>query len=201
MYRVVIIDDEPIIVEGLSKIIDWSKWDCCVTGTAYDGKAGMQLIREVKPHIIITDISMPELNGLNMVAGIKSEFPDAQITILTGYRDFDYAKEAICLGVDRFLLKPSKMDELKEAVDFMCQVLADKGITPDGEEHLTAGEPEDTEEELSALQEDVLYNNAASSFIVKNARRTVKFHIRFRLVYFMLFSHRQICLLMLIFFY
>ena len=66
------------------------------------------------------DICMPEMNGLQMIAALNSQFPDLEVSVLTGYRDFEYAKEAIRLGVTRFLLKPSNMDELEEAIECMC---------------------------------------------------------------------------------
>lgn len=116
MYRVVIIDDEPIIVEGICRIVPWQELSCEVVGTAGDGIAGSEIIRRKRPHIVITDIAMPEMDGLTMIAGLKSEFPDMQVIILTGYRDFDYAKEALELGVNRFLLKPSNLEEIREAI-------------------------------------------------------------------------------------
>lgn len=119
MYRVVLIDDENIIVEGLRRIIKWADYGCQVVGTASDAAEGTELIRRLHPHIVFTDIRMPGTDGLTMLAGLRSEFPDMQVTVLTGYRDFAYAQEAIRLGVTRFLLKPSKMDELKEAVETM----------------------------------------------------------------------------------
>ena len=117
MYKVAIIDDEPLIVEGLSRTMAWEKWKCQVIGTAGDGQEGMEMIREKRPDIVITDICMPKMDGLRMIAGLKSEFPDMQLIILTGYREFEYAREAISLGVARFLLKPSRMNELEEAMD------------------------------------------------------------------------------------
>lgn len=119
MYRVVLIDDENIIVEGLRRVIPWADYGCQVVGTARDAVEGAQLIRKMQPHILFTDIRMPGDDGLTMLAGLRSEFADMQVTVLTGYRDFAYAQEAIRLGVTRFLLKPSKMDELKEAVEAM----------------------------------------------------------------------------------
>lgn len=119
MYRVVLIDDENIIVEGLRRVIKWADYGCQVVGTASDAVEGAALIRKLQPHIVFTDIRMPGQDGLTMLAGLRSEFPDMQVTVLTGYRDFTYAQEAIRLGVARFLLKPSKMDELKEAVETM----------------------------------------------------------------------------------
>src|SRR5690554_2604101 len=114
MYKIMIIDDEPIIVQGLSRTIDWEKFECQIIATAYDGMEGAQAIRKYRPDIIISDIAMPGLDGLSMVAGLKSEFPDMEISILTGYRVFDYAQKAVNLGVTRFLLKPSNMKELEE---------------------------------------------------------------------------------------
>ncbi|SDA70642.1 Helix-turn-helix domain-containing protein [Lachnospiraceae bacterium G11] len=141
MYKVVIVDDEHIIVEGLSKGIDWAKYNCEVVGTAGSGEEGMELIRELSPDILFTDICMGEMDGLTMVAGIRSEFPNLQVTILTGYRDFEYAQRAIRLGASRFLLKPSKMEELIEAIGGMTAKLdlIKPGVAPDeGDEETDA---------------------------------------------------------------
>ena len=156
MYKVMIVDDEPIIVEGLSRSIPWEKWNCQVVATANDGVSGKRLVEEYRPDIIFLDICMPEMNGLSMIAAIKSQFPKLEISILTGFRDFDYAQEAIRLGVTRFLLKPSNMDELQEAIGAMCENLKKKGI--DGDKAVEDGE--------TAAQE---HESASSSFIVKNA--------------------------------
>lgn len=119
MYRVVLIDDESIIVEGLRRVIKWADYGCEVVGTAGDAAEGAELIRQLRPHILFTDIRMPGQDGLSMLAGLRSEFPNMQVAVLTGYRDFSYAQEAIRLGVTRFLLKPSKMDEIREALQTM----------------------------------------------------------------------------------
>jgi len=159
MYRVIIIDDEPIITQGLSRTIDWAKYDCQVVATAYDGTEGTKSIRKFHPHILISDIAMPELDGLSMVAGLKSEFPNMEISILTGYRVFDYAQKAINLGVTRFLLKPSNMAELEEAIITMVNNLKAKNIMP--------GDPWESEDEI-------IPESTASSFIVKNALQYIK---------------------------
>lgn len=123
MYRVVLIDDENIIVEGLRRVVKWADFGCQVVGTAFDAESGTAMIRSLQPHILFTDIRMPGQDGLTMLAGLRSEFPDMQVAVLTGYRDFAYAQEAIRLGVTRFLLKPSKMDEINEALETMVQRL------------------------------------------------------------------------------
>lgn len=157
MYRVMLVDDEPIIVEGLSRSIPWEKWNCKVVATAHNGLEGKKAIEEYRPDIIFMDICMPEMNGLAMIAAIHSQFPDLEVCILTGYRDFEYAKEAIRLGVTRFLLKPSDMEELEEAIGKMCENLKKKGITGEEKEWMDSGE------ETLALE------NPSSSFIVKHA--------------------------------
>ena len=150
MYKVMLIDDEPIIVEGMKKSIDWAKFGCEVIGTASNGLQGRQLIEKMKPDMIFLDICMPEMDGLTMVAALKSEYRNLQITILTGFRDFEYAKTALNLGVSRFLLKPSNMEEIEEAITFMCSKVSD----------------EDVHEEV------------AGSFIVKNALAYMEEHYK-----------------------
>ena len=116
MYRVVLIDDEKLIVEGLRKVVKWEDYRCEVVATASDAVNGAKIIRQFQPHILFTDIRMPGDDGLTMLAGLRSEYPNLQVIVLTGYRDFQYAQEAIRLGVARFLLKPSKLDEIHDAL-------------------------------------------------------------------------------------
>ena len=148
MYKVVLVDDEALIVEGLRKVVDWAGHGCRVVATACDAVSGAAAIREHCPDILFTDIKMPGEDGLTMLAGLKGEFPRMQIAVLTGYRDFEYAQRAIRLGVARFLLKPSRMEELEEALSYMTGVL--DRLPPEEDR----AEPED----------------AANSFIVRQAR-------------------------------
>ncbi len=188
MYKVMLVDDEPIIVEGLSRSIPWEKWNCEVVATANDGLEGKERIEQYKPNILFMDICMPEMDGLTLIAAIKSEYPDTEVCILTGFRDFEYAQKAIRLGVTRFLLKPSNMDELEEAISAMCENLKKKSIT--GEESAATGEAaekaeakeEDGTSEVTAgdgtgVQEDAAaqpHESASSSFIVKNALKYIE---------------------------
>lgn len=155
MYKVVIIDDEPIIAEGISKMLPWEQYQCKVVAIANDGIEGTELIRRFQPHMIITDISMPDLDGLGMIAGLKSEFPDLEISILTGYGKFEFAQKAIHFGVTRFLLKPSNMDELEEAILTMIDNLKLKNLVPE------------IESEKPCTEDG--FGNEASNFIVNSA--------------------------------
>ena len=142
MYRVVLIDDEQLIVEGLKKVVPWDRYDCEVVAEAEDAVSGAACIRKWKPDILFTDIRMPGMDGLTMLAGLRSEFPEMQITVLTGFREFGYAQEAIRLGVTRFLLKPSKMNEIEEALACMTERLGRRSSTE-----------EETDAELSRYAE------------------------------------------------
>ena len=101
--------------------------------TAEDAVRGAEAIRVFQPHILFTDIRMPGQDGLTMLAGLRSEFPRMQVIVLTGYRDFSYAQEAIRLGVKRFLLKPSKMDEIQEALTAATKQLKQEAPEEDAE--------------------------------------------------------------------
>lgn len=157
MYRVVLVDDERIIAEGLKKVVQWAKYGCEVVAIAEDAVSGAEAIRKYLPHILFTDIRMAGENGMQMLAGLRSEFPDMQVTVLTGYRDFGYAQEAIRLGVTRFLLKPSKMAEINEALKVMV-------------EHLDRlGREQSTET-------DSVHDASAGNFIVNRAIEYMRAH-------------------------
>lgn len=157
MFRVVLVDDEEIILQGLMKVFPWKEFDCQVVGTATDGMEGLRLIRNVRPQIVLTDIRMPNMDGLHMIAALQSEFPHLQVAVLTAFRDFDYAQQAIRLGVCRYLLKPSKMEDLKEAFAHMTQALQE---TP----------AEAQEEPDSATQSE------AGNFVARAALQFIKQH-------------------------
>ena len=179
MYKVMIVDDEPIIVQGLSRSIAWEKWNCKVAATAHDGLEGKKIIEEIHPDIVFMDICMPEMDGLAMIAAIHSQFPDLEVCVLTGYRDFEYAKEAIRLGVTRFLLKPSNMDELEEAIGKMCGNLKRKGITGDEPKR----DPQD--EEAAVSMGGIVLDKAAHMVTVDGERIDLSYKEFELLAYFM----------------
>lgn len=169
MYKAVIVDDEDIIANGLRTVLPWAKYNAEVVGMASSGEEGLKLIRETNPDILFTDIRMPGMDGLTMIAALKSQFPRLQITVLTGFRDFEYAQTAIKLGVTRFLLKPSKLDELYEALDAMTKAL--DALAPAAEEPEPAIDMTD-EEALAAALETIptqKEDGAHHSYIVQNA--------------------------------
>lgn len=111
MYKVLIVDDELKIREGLAKVIDWKENDFIVIAQAGDGREALDIYNEKKPSLVVTDIKMPEMDGLELIAQLKKINPNVNIIILSGYDDFEYAKKAIKYGVDSYILKP--VDEME----------------------------------------------------------------------------------------
>lgn len=115
-YKIFVIDDEPMITKGLKELVPWDEINCEVSGSAKNGEEGLKLIKENTPDIVISDIRMPKLSGLEMIEALRDVSSDMKFIILTGHRDFDYAQKAINLGVVQYLLKPTNIEDIKSAV-------------------------------------------------------------------------------------
>lgn len=116
MIRVFLVEDEIIIRDGIKNSIEWEKEGYQFMGEASDGELALPMILKEKPDILITDIRMPFMNGLELSKLVKKELPDIKILILSGYDEFEYAKEAIKIGVTEYLLKPISSSKLLEAL-------------------------------------------------------------------------------------
>ncbi|MCC8060657.1 MAG: response regulator [Clostridiales bacterium] len=123
MYKVAVMEDEEIIRKGLLFSVPWAELDCTVVADCADGEKGMQAIREHKPDIVITDINMPVVDGLEMIRRTCEEQEYSAI-IISGYSDFEYAQTAIRYGVLGYLLKPIQKAELREAIERACRECA-----------------------------------------------------------------------------
>ena len=99
MIKVFLVEDEYVIREGIKKNIDWQAHGYEFCGEAGDGELAFPMIQEIRPDIVITDIRMPFMDGLALSRLIKKEFPETEIIILSGYEEFEYAKEGIKIGV------------------------------------------------------------------------------------------------------
>lgn len=118
MLKVILADDEPYIVQGLSLIIDWNQAGFEIIGTANNGQEALELIKSEDPDLIITDIRMPIMTGIELLEKVRSEnISDANFVILSGYNDFEYAKAAMKLGSIDYLLKPIDREELQAVLE------------------------------------------------------------------------------------
>jgi two-component system response regulator YesN len=114
MYKVAIIDDEVIIIRGLSKNVDWQANGFELVGSARNGEEGLKLVAEKRPHLIITDIRMPFMDGFELTEQVTKAYPETKILMLTSYDDFEFAKKALQLRVFDYLLKPFDNEKLLE---------------------------------------------------------------------------------------
>lgn len=126
MINVLIVEDEDLIRKGLAYTIDWSKMGCTIVGEAKNGQEGLEKIKELKPGLVITDIKMPIMDGLEMLQSLEER--DFEVIIITGHSEFEYAKRAIKLNVFDYLLKPINENKLCEIVIEVTKKITDKMI-------------------------------------------------------------------------
>ena len=105
MYRVIIVDDEPLILAGIASLITWEEYDCTIIGKATNGPSAFDMIMELKPDIVITDIRMPVLNGLELVEKCKDEGCTFSFIVLTNLEEFHLVRKALSLGASDYLVK------------------------------------------------------------------------------------------------
>lgn len=116
MYKVVVVEDETMARKGIILTIDWSALGCVVVGEAANGEEGAALVARLAPDIVVTDVRMPRMDGVEMITKLRAEGCTAKFIILTAYSDFKYAQSALRLGVSDYLLKPLKDGELEDVV-------------------------------------------------------------------------------------
>lgn len=114
MYKVMLVDDEEIVTEGLKKKIDWMGLQLEITGIAQDGLEALKMIEETTPDILITDVIMPVMDGLKLIETIKAMGKNIKTIILSGHDEFSYAQKALKLGASEYQLKPISVEELEE---------------------------------------------------------------------------------------
>ena len=123
MTKVFLADDEIVIREGIRNSFPWNETDYQLVGEAPDGEIALSMIRDTKPDILITDIRMPFMDGLELCRVVRRQMPWIGIVILSGYDEFDYARQAIQLGVKEYLLKPITASELRQVLDRVSALL------------------------------------------------------------------------------
>lgn len=115
LYRVLIVEDEEIIRLGLANTIDWLSMQCNVVGAAADGESGLAMIRDLQPDIVIADIRMPVLDGMDMIEQAR-KFASFRSILLTSYSEFEYAQRAVSIQTYEYMLKPLDEQKLREVI-------------------------------------------------------------------------------------
>ena len=116
MLTVLIVDDEIMARRGVAQGVDWERLGCRVAGEAANGEEGVALAEKLRPGLIITDIRMPRMDGVEMMNTLRARGCDAHVIVLTAYSDFPYVRGALKFGADDYLLKPFRNRELENAV-------------------------------------------------------------------------------------
>lgn len=123
MYRFLIIDDEPIVREGIARTINWEEYGFELVGVCRDGREGLRGVEELHPDVILSDVCMPFVDGLELAATVAAQYPRIKTILLTGYDEFEYAQEAVRLNVRDFILKPITAAELRGVLEKLRQEL------------------------------------------------------------------------------
>lgn len=116
MLRLLLVDDEQPILDGLKQLIDWERTGVSEIRTAANGQEALDMADSFRPNIVITDIRMPFMDGLQLIKSFRDKLPETKCIILCGYQDFEYARDAIKYGAVRYLVKPVDEDELREII-------------------------------------------------------------------------------------
>lgn len=117
MYKMVVIDDEYIVVEGLKALLSREKLEYDIVGFAYDGITALEVLRKTRPDIVITDIRIPGLDGLSLIEEAKEFLEDTAFIVISGYSEFEYARRALSLGVKGYIDKPITMEKLSAVLE------------------------------------------------------------------------------------
>lgn len=126
MYRVLIVDDEKMIRMGMKNAIDWKKLGVDDVFTAASGNEALKILKEEGPEIMVTDIQMTEMTGLELIKAARESVPELRVIVLTGFDNFEYARESLRLQVQDFFLKPIDEDDLFNAIEKQIKELKEQ---------------------------------------------------------------------------
>ena len=127
MWKVLIVDDEEVVRRGIVMETDWQSLQCVVVAEACDGKEGLAMAQKYQPDLIVTDIRMPLMSGIEMVGEIRRMKSEVKVIFLTAYSDFEYARNALKLGAADYLLKPFEDGELEAAIQKVLKIEPKEG--------------------------------------------------------------------------
>ncbi len=171
MLKIFLAEDEYVVREGIKNNVDWEGNGYEFVGEASDGELALPMIQKLKPDIVITDIKMPFMDGLELSRLIKKEFPWMEVIILSGYAEFDYAKEAISIGVAHYLTKPISGDELIAELDKLSDKIEEKKRERELKEQYVREMAENAERESAELFKHMAVGDKSAGELMEMADR------------------------------
>ena len=171
MLKVFLVEDEFVIREGIKNNIDWETHGYEFCGEAGDGELAYPMIQRLRPDIVITDIRMPFMDGLELSRLIRREIPDIEIIILSGYQEFEYAKEAIKLGVAQYLSKPINGEELLAELEELSAKIEEKRRATQIRERYLKEMEENTLRERKKLFQSLVVGDNTAAELLESAER------------------------------
>lgn len=146
MFDLILVDDEPLILEGMRNLLDWEEFDIRLKGAFANGEEALAYLLSSGADMVITDIQMPRMTGLELLREIRRRKPDIRVVILSGYDDFSYVKQSAVLGIDNYILKPIDVGEFS---DTLYEITASLERDRDRRQR--------TEQSLSAFRDNVYF--------------------------------------------
>jgi two-component system response regulator YesN len=162
MYKAIIVDDEKNIREGIQKNCDWKKYNINAVYTAQNGKDALEIIKKVQPDIVITDVKMPEMTGLELIKTVAPLYPDILFAILSGYDEFEFAQEALKYNVQDYILKPCNI----ELIHQLLKKLTDRLDQSNKKQQYIQAMKDNYIKAKSQLQEQIIRDYITNSTII-----------------------------------
>ena len=116
LYRIMLVDDEEEVRKAIMRKMDWEQLGFVLVGDAENGEDALEQLEQLEPDVVMTDIRMPYMDGLTFTGKIREKYPSVKILIFSGYDDFEYARQAISVGVEQYLLKPITRSALQKVL-------------------------------------------------------------------------------------
>lgn len=180
MLKVLIADDEEKICQLIIKLINWEEMGLTVAATASNGLEALEQAEIYKPEIVITDIRMPGIDGMELIQKVKEKLPDTEIIIISGYRHFEYAQTAIRYGVRDYLLKPIKKEELKDTLQRITEIYKEKNEQLNFEERVRLALKNDAGKLRTSFVSRVIYGERERENVIGLKELNSQYHFHFQ---------------------
>ena len=180
MLKVLIADDEEKICQLIIKLINWEEMGLKIAATASNGIEALEQAKICKPEILITDIRMPGIDGMELIRKVKEKLPDTEIIIISGYRHFEDAQTAIRYGVRNYLLKPIKKEELRDTLQKIADIYREKNEQLNFEERVRLALKNDAGKLRTSFISRMIYGDRERENIISLKELNNQYHFHFR---------------------